>query len=508
MPSTGPTQPTHSSRTRPAPKLVRRAPILAFLGGALIVGGLVDRAGAPRVSSAVTAEAIQPVPVAAPAGAYTSSWFCAGATDSGANYAAGHVSIANEGTAPVSATVRVVGSNATSSTRTVTVAPGTVSSVSETVPKKAPWTGAIVDADGGRVAVSQVVDGPLGRATSPCATSGSPHWYLPTGQTRINASDTILLLNPYPTDSIVDMSFATDQGVENPQEFQSIDVPADGLVAENLGDHLRRRQSIATTVSARTGDVVAWEAEIVSPPPANAPLVGTPAANSALADPALPYKGVSVTLGAPSTGSIWAFPDGLTGNGIDEQYVIYNPGPQTATVRLAVGLQEGTAEPFAITVGPYSESAVVSENEARIPGGVPHTASIVSTNGVGVVAARTVAAASAKVGDTVRSGIGTLMGERVTARRWLIPVTATYPSQVGQVVVSDPGARPVTVTVGDGSQTSRLAVPAGGRASLEVAEGPDVPLTVSGPLPVYVEYDLFGTGRTAGFSLSTAVPLR
>jgi hypothetical protein len=215
-----------------------------------------------------------------------------------------------------------------------------------------------------------------------------------------------------------------------------------------------------------------------------------------------------VTLGAPSAGTSWAFPDGLTGNGIDEQYLVYNPGAQTADVRLAVWLQQGTAEPFDITVGPYSEDAIIAENEARIPGGVSHTATLVSTNGVPVVAARTVAAHQVTVGNTVRSGIGTLIGERMTARHWLIPATGADSGHVGQVVVANPGSRPATVTVQDGSHSQTLTVPAAGRAATPVAAGAERSLEVSGPDQVYVEYDLFGSGsQAAAFSLASAVPL-
>ena len=64
----------------------------------------------------------------------------------------------------------------------------------------------------------------------------------------------------------MDLSFTTNEGVERPQQFQGLVVPADGLVAVNLGDHLRRRQFIATTVTARSGRLVAWKTDVVTPP--------------------------------------------------------------------------------------------------------------------------------------------------------------------------------------------------------------------------------------------------
>ena len=521
---------------------VRRAPILLVIAAALVAGGLIDRGAAAHGTSTAPPDLVQPVPVAAPASALSSSWFCAGASDgsgSGGVPTPGAVVVANGGPRPVTARVTLVGaanpgttgsgSSSGSSTsgapapaksvapvvKTLTVAPFSSAAVLENVPG-APWGGAIVDADGGSVGVNQVVDGTLGRTTTPCATSGSQHWYLPAGQTRVNANETILLLNPYPTDSIVDLSFSTDQGVETPQAFEGLDVPPSGLVAVPLGSHLRRRANIATTVSARTGNVVAWESEVITPPAKNAPLLGTPAANAPLADPAYPVSGIADVLGAPSAGLSWAWPDGISGSGTDEEYVIYNPGPRTADVRLSVGLEHGSAEPFDLTVGPYQFVQEISEQQTSIPAGLPHTAAVVSTNGVPVVAARTVGANQSTIGGSgARTGIGQMLGERVSAPDWMVPFTTADGQHQVRVIVSNPGtttvnlavqslpARPVdtpgfyTATVAPGG---RLAVPG-------VPTGWTAPLAIAASGPIYVETDIYGAGGTNGYNLSSAIPL-
>ena len=492
--------------SRHASRNVRRAPILLVVLGALVAGGLADRAGSRPVDGALTAQSVQAVPVAAPAGAYSSSWFCAGATDASPNYAAGRIVVANGAATPVTGTVTIVPSSGSPVSTPISLGPDSQISVPETVSAGSPWVGAIVDVDGGAVAVTQVVDGPLGRSVSPCATSGSQHWYLPSGQTRVNASETVLLLNPYPTDAIVDLSFSSDQGAEAPQDFQGLDVPPGGLVAVPLGTHLRRRAFIATSITARTGNIVAWETEIVTPPANGAAIVGTPAASSPLSDPALAVAGLTVTLGAPSAGSSWAWPDGLAGPSLDEQYVIYNPGPATASVRLSLGLQQGTAEPIPLTVGPYQVVPVVAEQQARIPAGAPHTATVVSVNGVPVVAARTVTANKAAVaGGLTVTGLGQMLGERLAAPGWIVAATATDSAHSGQLVVENPGTRAVKAAVAGLGPAGSLSVPPGGRSALPVPNGVNGPLLVTASGPVYVEYDLFGS--SAGYSISTAVPL-
>jgi hypothetical protein len=492
---------------RHATRAVRRAPVLIVVVGVLLGGAVIDRAGAAHVNPAVVSESVAPVPVAAPATALSSSWFCAGGSDSTPIVGSGYAVVANDGPRAVTGTVEVVGSNGATNSVPINVAPGASTAVPETVKGGSPWVGAIVDVDAGAVATSQVTDGPQGRTVSPCATSGSARWYLPIGQTRVNATDTILLLNPFSKASIVDLSFSTDQGAETPIDFQGLDVPPRGLLAVPLRDHLRRRASIATTVSARSGNVVAWEAEVVTPPAKGQALVGTPAANSPLADPASPIPGLTVSLGASSAGTSWVWPDGLTGPALDEQYVVYNPGDATAEVRLAFGLPQGTAEPLDITVGPGQLVPVVAEEQPRIPAGTPHTVTLTSLNGVPVVASRVVAAWNA--GTPTRTGVGSMLGERMSARSWLIPIAPIYGGHPGVVFVENPGPTPLGAVVhGLAGGDQSVTIKPGQSSAVAVPPGTTSPLVVNAQGPVYVELDSYGTSTTVvGYSLSPAVPL-
>ena len=368
-----PDQPRRPSGGRPRSRRDRvagdarlwRIPILAALAGGLIVGGLIDQSTPSATKGAIAA--LQPFPAVAPAAAISSSWFCAGATDSANGNAPGSVLLANGASTAASGVVTLVTSAGTRRAVPVAIAGNSRAVVPETVSGGAPWIGAIVDIDAGDVAVQQQIDGALGRASSPCGTAGSSQWYFTSGATLINASVTLSLLNPYPTAAVADMSFTTDQGQEFPSGFQGLVVPADGLLTVNLGDHLRRRPTIATTVTARSGRLVVWKTDVVTPPRSGEPVLGTPAGESALADPASPISGVTLNLGAPAAATTWAWPEGFTGNGVNEQYVIYNPGLHTADLQLSIGLDAGEAEPFQLTVGPGQAIPVISNQEVRIP---------------------------------------------------------------------------------------------------------------------------------------------
>jgi Family of unknown function (DUF5719) len=502
-----------------------RIPLVAVLAAALIAGVFVDRgSGSTQPASAAAGQPAsgqpasgQPVPVAAPVQALSSSWFCAGATDAhlrtsrARGAAPGWVVIANSAPRPATGVVTLIPSTGPSVSIPVSVKADSQTTVTENVPAGAAWIGAVVDMDSGGIAVDQQLHGAFGQVSTPCATAGSSQWYFATGATLINAGVEISLLNPYPSDAVVDMSFTTSEGLEQPQALQAILVPADSLVPVNLGSQMRRRQAIATSIVARSGRVVAWKTDVVTPPAPGATLLGTAAASAPLADPASPIPGVTLTLGVSAPATEWTWADGETGNGLDEQYVIYNPGPDTAQLTLAVDLAQGLAEPFSLSVGPYQVNAVVSSAEVRIPPGVAHAAVLRSTNGVPVVAERTLAARA----PSTWSGLGELPGGLVAADRWLIPVVTADSSHAAWVVLYNPGS--VTARVILGALDGRGDVPMGGvtvlgpgrRLAIHINSlGPVIhyPLVVAASEPVYAEADYYGWAGARGISLSFGVP--
>ncbi|MDQ2754206.1 MAG: DUF5719 family protein [Actinomycetota bacterium] len=496
---------------------VARVPIVIGIVALLAVGGLADRqAGATKSTSG---SAVHAVSAAAPAAALSSSWFCAGATASPSGPAAGQLIIANAGDRTVKAVISLVPSTgAGPAPLTVMVPPKSRQAVPEQLPSVAPWVGAIVNLDGGMATVEQQITGSLGIAATPCATSGSNQWYFTSGETLVNATLDLNLLNPYPTDAIVDLSFTTEQGAEEPGDFQALTVPAGGMLTVDVGSHLRRRQHIATRVTSRNGRVVAWQTQVVSPPAPGTPLIGaagSPATGSAAAgsaavvgDPADPVAGVTVSLGSPAAATSWSWPDGVAGNGVDEQYVIYNPGPGTAQLELALNLEQGSAEPFSLTVGPDAVATVVSSAEARVPAGVAHAAVLRSVNGVPVVAARAVTAAP----PSPALGRGILAGGLQPARRWLVGAGGTNPQLTMWLVLLNPGPAPVTATVhilgAANLAFEPVTVPPGGRQAIRVNDqvpALDAALVVTGTGPLFVERDLYGKER--GVSLSLGAPL-
>jgi hypothetical protein len=412
----------------------------------------------------------------------------------------------------------------------------------------------VVTLYGGMASVSQLVRTREGNSSQPCASSASAHWYFVDGATLRNATDEISLLNPYQQDAIADLSFTTEYGVEQPGAFEGVVVPADGLTVINLGSHLRRREHVAVTVSARIGQLVAFQTELVTPPPPGAPLVG----NNGGLNPVEPVAGATLTLGAsqPSI-SLW-WPDGAEGNGLTESYVVYNPSGRSAALSLSLitsGAGGNVGSSTRLNVGPYGTAVVTTNGQPWALPGIPYASNLVSTNGVPVVAERYVVGGS----PSPARGLGVLLGLDTPAMHWLLPkspvqagarvvhrttsplqaLPASIPARVADVVARalaglvantmaaqpsgqvwfeavDRGRKPAEVVVG--SIVRGRLVPLPGTSVLDVEPGQragvllptmtgSVALVVSSSQPVLVDQDWFGYEEGSGMSLSPAVEL-
>jgi hypothetical protein len=485
--------------------------VLAVISVALLVGLVAGRASTPAVA---VAPAAAEGPTAAPAAALSSSWFCAGANDERHAPADGELIITNAGAAILQSAVTIVASTGTSRDLNLAVAGESRVEAPETVAGGAAWVGASIVLDGGQATVEQLVHGPEGESVEPCATSGSPTWYFATGETLLNASSTLTLLNPYPEPAIANLSFSTNEGQEQPGDFQGLVVPSGGLLAVPIGSHLRRRSFIATTVSTTAGRVIAWKTDVVTPPPKGAPLLGTKAAAEAEADPASPYVGVTTVLGVPAPSTRWSWPLGATGVGVDEQYVIYDPGSAPARVSLAVRLDQGAAEPFVLSVAPGQVATLATASAARLPGGVGYSATLTSDNGVPVVAERAVLEDS----PAPVEGMAEAFGATQAARSWLVGNPPVLGRPDGILAVSAATSAGATVTV-DALAGGRL-VPIPGLTGVRVGAGGPLQLRltaattdggaallVTATAPVVVARTVAVAKHVGGLTTSLAVPL-
>lgn len=462
---------------------MRRVPVLVGIVGLLVAGGLVDRLIDRSVPGAVSQVGTVGMPIAAPASALSSTWYCPRSDG---------ITVANPTGEEVNGTITVVPDQGDATTVPITVKPVDAVSVRLADVLQAAHAAALVDLDGGQVVVEHWLAGPAGTSVAPCASAASTQWYFAAGSTAKDAQLLLALYNPFPEDAIVDLSFSTEQGRAVPADFQGVVVPARRLVMKDIGEHVRRRDAISTHVSVRSGRVVAGQT-LTRTEPAQA--------------------GVSLRLGAPALAATWYFPDGYVVDGLAETYTVFNPGEEEALVDVEVTLDTGDAEPFELTVPARGRVEVVTNGEDRLPKGVGRAAVVRSLNGIGVVAEHSVGSAP----PAPRLGRVDLLGSPRTARAWLFAVGAATPTHDLWLVVYNPGPAPATVDVT--ALAGGTALPVEGLQRVNVAPGrrwvvrvgehiqrEALPLLVRADVAVVAERAVFVVGGP-GVSDDMGIPL-
>ena len=467
----------------------RRGVVIVTLAIALLLVAVLDRADR---STAVRTGPVNDMPVASATDALSSSWYCAGGSAQSGGPANATVTVANPTGRQVTVAVTVIPNEGERATRRLTVPAYAARPLRMTDVVKAPFAAAVVDVQGGGVVVEQTVVGSLGESSAPCASSASSTWHFADGATRRQSSMYISLFNPFPENAIADFTFSTDQGRAVPRALQGLVVPARSLVVRNIGDFVRRRETVATTVSVRTGRLVASKLQ-------------THEGGG--------RKGMVVVLGAPSAGDVWRFADGYVVAGLSERLAIYNPGDRESRVDVEVSLEKGAAEPFELTVPARERITLDVSEEARIPPEDPHAIAVLRRQGPKVVVERTFDA----VTPAPRSGFVATLGSRRTATRWATAVGAATATTDEWLVVHNPSARAarLSVTALVGQQLAieglqQVTIPAGRRQAFRLGDHiqrPDLPLLIESSVPVVVERAVYRPGDT-GLSGVVAIPLQ
>lgn len=459
-------------RTRDAGRAWRTPAIVLLVG--LLVGALVVGVrGAGGDGSTVTAtDLTRLMPVATPADAPSSTWFCAGGTargstdratgpDARTTIVAEHwVAVGNPTTADRTVRVTAYGEEGEPVAREVPLRAGQRTEVRAADLVQSPFASVLVEADGGGLIVDHSVEGPTGRSSAPCATSPSTSWYFPSGDTRLGTRTVFVVFNPFPDPANLDFSFETGDVVTGPpgtspgavvpgatstapggttppgtasrrresEKFKGVVVPARAALAVDITDVITVRSQISTTIEAKAGRVVVDELIVADPTGGPSSLVLTP--------------------GAPRTSDTWLFGTAAPlEEGIDQQYVIYNPGEGTADVSVGVvpdvAGPDRIVDPFELQVRARSFGVVSLAQDERVPRGSGAWVSVRSL-GAAVVVARVTRA----VDPVTPAGTTVTLGSPLVAREWQVPTVGGAAGRRGEVAVANPSAgETVTVTV-------------------------------------------------------------
>jgi hypothetical protein len=456
------------------PTPLRRALVVVMVVALVAVAAFADRAGRPhlaRPARLVGADG----PAVPPAAALSTSWLCPGGPATGQPVFTDIV-VANAGDQPATGTVTVFSETAKPVTTALTVAPASTKTIDVSgMAGNRDWAAALIDTQGGRLAAEQYVAGP-------------------SGSTAKDAGLSLALFNPFPDDALVDLDFATTDGYRTPGDFQGIVVSAGTVRVIDVGAHVRREDAVSTEVRVRAGRLAAGQFFTRSAPGA---------------------AGVSLTLGQPSLGTSYFFPDGMVNPGVVERYELFNPGNAEAQVEIAFALEHDDIDPFDLTVPPQGRVVLAVNGEGRVPKGDAHSAVVTATNGVPIAVTRVFEVATG-AGPDARSGRADTVGATTTARRWLFAMGAANGTMDEWVVVENPNDRPATVSVTALDEGRRLpveglqnvTVPARRRMALRLGDHikrDALSLEVSADEPVVVERSLYSVGAL-GLAASLGLP--
>jgi hypothetical protein len=407
-----------------------------------------------------------------------STWYCASGTGSGNSAVSRQlVLIANTTEDPRAGNVTVFPDECEPVGRAIEIAPRSRVVVNTGEIIASPSAAALVEVDGGGVAVSQFVEGTTGKDVSECATTASSEWHVASGATTADAALFYAIFNPFPDEAIVDMTFDTDDGSRNPEAFQGFLIPGGSVRFVDVGAVVTRRNEVAASITARTGRVVVDRIQSYGGQEG--------------------ISGLSVSLAEPTPSETWFFPAGPSGEGVNERYVIYNPTDESATVDLEVALDDpatnGGIEPFELTI-PRRDAIVLATSDEgwnHVPD-VGHSVVVRSLNGVPVVTERTLI-----VQDPAASpGISTTAGTPLIASTWVLPSGDLQAAAIRSLSIQNPLAdarAQVTVTAlvdGEALDLTEVEVVEGQRLTLaldELSDRESYILVVDSSSPVVVE---------------------
>jgi hypothetical protein len=321
----------------------------------------------------------------------------------------------------------------------------------------------LVELPGDEAASASLMVGSESVAHESCLTVPAPQTLLGAGSTTTGEEYDIQLMNPYSGGAVVDLTVVSESGIESASQLRGIAVPSRSSAVVDMDQILPGRASLAVTIEASTGSVMA---------------VGrlTAGADSALWDAVAPALD-------------WFIP---VPSGAGSQVVVSSGVASDVEYQVDLYGGEGLLEAFQTGVVPAHGFAVVDPGSAAGPTAVR----IISTQPVSVFL-RNVGA----------SGASLTAGSTVAAAQWLLPAAGMAPGATGRMVILNAGLDEATVTVtaiSDAPVAQEVSVPAGTVVEFPAIEGGAHAYTLNGEgllVPLWVT-----TTETAS-AYSTGVPL-
>ena len=289
----------------------------------------------------------------------------------------------------------------------------------------------------------------LGGANSRCTTQPGRRWLFGMASTAPGYNSYLLVANPSPEQAVVSVRVLSTSGDQVPAGLGDLSIPPASQTSIFLGDYDPQAASFGLDITASRGRVVVGRLMQVSQ---------------------AGVRGVSIDLGQPGPSTQWIFPGGSTPAQGEEDIVVANPSGHEALISESFQITGDLAPPGQQNISIPAGTQVSLKVSDQLKASTPHGTSIVSTNGVPVVAERVTTQ-----GSGTTQGYQTVAGVPAGARRWAVPAgsTAGGSDTLGVVAVGpDRATFAVTVFTASGASSpaelAGLSVDGGLRASYDL----------------------------------------
>lgn len=441
--------------------------LLRVLVVTLVVGGLVgafvvDQGARPARDQVVSGADLD-------ASADMSVWFCPGGSAPGGAAEVG-IDLINVGTDTASAHVAGLrnGDGEPGRDQIETLAPGERRLVRlADLVVDSDWMGAVVEVTSGSMVVEQTFVGANHDSDrAPCHTRTGTSWVVASGATRaaeFGEAETILVLNPFLDDAVLDVDFDADVGIDS---LTGVVAPARRVTAIDVTQ--------AVTVASRVSAVI----DVVA---------GQVAVSRVQTIEGEEQVGLAVTPASNGLASVWVLPEVSRANRNDVISVVNPSSDQEAKVDLEI-VADGTLsfDPIELTLRPGRTVTVDLAAESRLEG--VETMAVVARSLSGVPVA-VMNESFLPFGDVQVSNLSATVGTDRIATRWIAPIE----NDEGGVILYNPTDGIVTASVYelvDGEPTFVVDVELGERRRTVVsaaAFATDRPVVViESPTPIAV----------------------
>lgn len=261
-----------------------------------------------------------------------SAWFCPG-VPANDKTVSGEILVANSTETPINGKITFYSTDKKPVSALLVIQPFSQGVFDATGGRRDRFVSAVVELDNSFAAVEQRIVHPAGDSVALCANRPSDKWFFADGFTGADSIFEIVLTNPYPDATVVDISFVTAEGRRDPISLKGVVLEPESVYSLSMGDQGARNEAVlAVAIRATTGRFVAGKMQH---------FLGRG------------RLGFSSSLGAPATSRQWWFADGQKDIDVDEQLVVFNPTDNDKSVSVAFLTGAGDEvfrEPLVLTI--------------------------------------------------------------------------------------------------------------------------------------------------------------